>query len=136
MTSDEKTSAVSLKTTFRNAGVALAVSVALGAGIPVARKLFCGSSDPFQTGWPLFLQATACLAAFAVSWRCRQRVVPAVGLYAGLAGYMLIVGNPEYPVASLIALMIHGFVPALVGSLVAFVVSCRASRLLKNRSHA
>lgn len=115
------------RTQLRDTSIALAASVLLGASIPVLRKLFCGSADPFQSNWPLFLHIAACLAAFVVASLTRQRVMAAIGLYAGLAGYLLIVGKSEYPVASLIALAIHGFAPAVVGSLLAFTFSRRSS---------
>lgn len=116
--------------------VALAVGFATGIGILVLKKCVTGDSDPFQAGWPLFLQLAACLATFVVTWKWCPGIMSAVGLYAGLAGYMLALRTSEYPVSSLIALAIHGFVPALVGSLVAFAVRCRSNRLPKNRSHA
>jgi hypothetical protein len=122
MASPRNNSAATLRRQSQNAAIAFAVSVALGATIPVARKLLCGDSDPFQSSWPLFLQVAACLSAFAVSWKWRQSTAAAVGLYVGLAGYLLILGNPEYPGSSLIALAVHGFAPALVGSLIALVV--------------
>lgn len=118
---------------FRSAIIASAVSVGLGASIPVLRQLFCGDADPFPSDWPLFLHAAACLSAFAVAWPSRQRLTSAIGVSVGLVGYLLIVGKPEYPVASLIALAIHGFVPALIGSLIAFKVSQRFSS--HDRSH-
>ncbi|MBC7819982.1 MAG: hypothetical protein IAG10_24125 [Planctomycetaceae bacterium] len=121
---------------FQKAVIAFAVGVVVGVCIPVLRNLVCGDSDPFQAGWPLFLQAAACLAALVVSLRWHHGFVSAIGIYLGLAGYTLIVGNPEYPASSLIALAIHGFVPALVGSLVVSAVRSRSSRLPKNRSHA
>lgn len=110
---------------FRNALTGFSVSVVLGASIPVLRQLFCGDADPFQSDWPLFLHAAACLSAFAVAWPSRQRLASAIGVYVGLVGYVLVVGKPEYPASTLIALAIHGFVPALVGSLIAFAVSRR-----------
>jgi hypothetical protein len=136
MTSETKSATRLLPKSFQMGGVTFATSVVLGVGILISRKLVYGSADPFQDGWPLFLQATAGLVAFVVSWRWSQGVVSAIGLYVGLIAYMLIEGKPEYPVSSLIALTIHGFVPALVGSLVASAVRSRSSRLPKNRSHA
>ncbi len=136
MTHETKVATRLLPKSFQMGGVTFAASVVLGAGILLSQKLVYGSADPFQNGWPLFLQATAGLAAFVVSWRWSQGVISAIGLYVGLIAYMLIEGNPEYPAASLIALAIHGFVPALVGSLVASAVRSRSSRLPKNRSHA
>lgn len=126
----------SIKSPLRHTVIALAVSAALGASIPILRNLVLGNADPFRSDWPLFLHAAACLLAFAVAWSSRQRWASAIGVYAGLVGYVLVAGKPEYPVSTLIALAIHGFVPALVGSLVAFAVSCRSSLLLKNRPHA
>jgi len=113
---------MSHRLSLHNAIVAFAVSAVLGAAIPIARRLALGSSDPFQSNWPVFLQATAFLGALAVSWHWRQCIAPALGLFAGLAGYLLILGNSEYPVSSLIALAIHGFLPALAGSLIAYAV--------------
>ena len=121
---------------FRKVITTLVVSVILGASIPFTRKLILGNPDPFSAGWPLFLQATACLAAFMVSWRWNHGVTSAVGLYAGLVGYLMAWGNPEYPAASMIALAIHGFIPALSGSLVAFAMCRRSGRLVKSRSKA
>lgn len=116
---------------IRNAIIVLAVSFALGASILILRKLVRGDADPFQSDWPLFLHAAACLSAFAVAWSSRQRLASAIGVYAGLVGYVLIVGKPEYPASTLIALTIHGFVPALVGSLAAFAVSCRSCKAVE-----
>jgi hypothetical protein len=113
---------------FHSAFVAFAVSVALGAAIPVARKLALGDPDPFQGDWPIFLQTAACLAALAVSWHWRQILASPIGIYAGLAGYLLILGKAEYPASSMIALAIHGFLPAVAGSLISLAVNYWKSR--------
>ena len=70
------------KISFRNAATTFVVSVIFVVGILVTRKLALGTSDPFQEGCPLFLQATACLAAFIVSWRWNHGVTSAIGLYS------------------------------------------------------
>ena len=75
-----------------------------------------------------------CFAAIAISSIGDPGVTSAFGLYTGLVGYMLAFENPEYPVASLIALVIHGLIPALIGSLVAISFRRRANCLPKSRN--
>lgn len=114
-------------------GAPFAVGVAAGVGILILKGFVTGDSDPFQPGWPWFLQSTAFVTAFAISWKWPLGVTSAVGLYAGLAADMLALRASEYPASSLIALAIHGFVPALVGSVIALVMRRRSRLLSKSR---
>ena len=118
---------------FRKTVVAFTVGTVIGVCIPMLLKWATGCSDPFQAGWPLFLQATVCFAAIAISSIGDPAVTSAFGLYTGLVGYMLAIENPEYPVASLIALTIHGLIPALIGALVAIAFRRRTNSLSKSR---
>ncbi len=110
-----------------------AVAVIAGVCLPISKKFVTGNSDPFQSEWPWFLQSTACVAAFAISWKWPVGVMSAVGLYVGLGGSMLALRASEYPASSLIALAIHGFIPALVGSVIALVMRRRSLQFSKSR---
>lgn len=127
---------MSIGKSLQNAVVAFALAVVAGVCIPVLKMCVTGSSDPFQAGWPLFLHGSACVAAFAISWKWLAGLTSAAGVYAGLVGYLLAFENPEYLAASLIALAIHGFIPALFGSLVALAIRFRSVRVPESRTNA
>lgn len=95
--------------------VLFAGSMALGAGILVLRGVVYGAADPFDDGWPVFLQATAFGTAFVVAKFWRRHIAIPIGLYVGLVAYMLMAGNPEYHAASVIALAVYGLLPSLAG---------------------
>ena len=118
---------------FRKTVVAFTVGAVIGVCIPMLLKWVTGRSDPFQAGWPLFLPATVCFAAIAISSIGYPALTSAFGLFTGLVVYLLAFENPEYPVTSLIALAIHGLIPALIGSLVAIAFRRRTNSLSKSR---
>ncbi|MBS0262448.1 MAG: hypothetical protein JSS02_10900 [Planctomycetes bacterium] len=71
-----------------------------------------------------------------MTWRWKRGVAAAVGVYGGLVGYLLVFGNPEYPLASLIALAVHGLIPAIAGSLAAFMMYRFVGRWPQSPPHA
>ncbi len=87
------------------------------------RFLIRGNADPFSVDWPLDLEmfslvSTILIAQFLNAQDCRQPFVVAFGIYFGQLAWLLISGNSEYPVASAIALAVHGQLPAIVGAVI------------------
>lgn len=104
------------------AWAAFAAATAAGATILAMRWLFHGNANPFDVEWPLYLQVGACLSAIVVGVVSGRPIVAACGLYFGLNLVMLNEGSAEYPVASMIALGVHGLLPALAGALCSVVI--------------
>lgn len=104
------------------------VALAAGAALFGARWAVRGNADPFVVDWPLYLQLGSLALTSLMSIISRRPFVTAVGVYCGLVAYMLIDGHAEYPVASLIALTVHGLVPALAGALLVFGMLFRQRR--------
>lgn len=103
------------------AGRALAaflVGLLVGAGFPAVRLLIRGSADPFDSGWPLALQATALLTVVLAGGWLRHPWLTALGLYAGLLTFLFTGAAAPYPVSACIALAVHGLGPALLGAVV------------------
>ena len=123
----------SASTTFRlwvrKAVVTFSVGVVCGAVvIPLLHRVFYGQADPFRQGWPFCLHASAFLSSLIIAYLFRCTTGVALAVYAGLAGPMLVSGQSEYPISSAISLLIHGFIPAALGSITAFVaINNRAS---------
>ena len=93
-----------------------------GAILSPVRLVLLGSADPFGDGWPVFLNLSAAIAAFAIGYLLRSPFAAACGLYAGMLTYLFAQGGSEYPVSSCIALAVHGLAPALVGAAVALLL--------------
>ena len=83
------------------------------------RFVLHGSADPFDGGWPLYLQAASFATALAITLQVGHGGATALGVYGGLLAWMLAAGAAEYPVASAIALAVHGLIPAVVGAALA-----------------
>lgn len=96
--------------------VAFFVAAAAGIGLLGFRQTLRGSADPFSDGWPGFLQVGSLVLTLLVAWLSRRPFTTAFGLYSGLIAYMIVDGGAEYPVASIIALAIHGLCPALIAA--------------------
>lgn len=93
--------------------------------LPGLHYAFHGDIDPFSHGWPFLLQIGAFVSALVAATFFRQPIAAAVGIFAGLAAIMLISGASPYPVASLLAIAIHAFIPAMMGAAAAFVMTPR-----------
>lgn len=96
--------------------IAFAVAAAAGVGLLGFRQALRGSADPFSDGWPGFLQVGSLVLTLLVAWLSRRPFTTAFGMYIGLIAYMIVDGGSEYPVASIIALAIHGLCPALIAA--------------------
>ncbi len=98
--------------------LSLAVGFVCGAvGVYGVNWLVHGVLDPFPQGWPLVLNLSAFGLAAVAALRVPSPLALALGLYAGLVAVMLASGEAEYPIASMIALALHGLVPAALGAL-------------------
>jgi len=93
-----------------------------GILIPIAHGAIYQQLDPFEHGWPLCLQVSAFLSSLIIAVSLRFTATVALGVYVGLVGWMLASGQAEYPVSSVIALLIHGFIPGALGSAIALIV--------------
>lgn len=106
---------------------AFAGATAVGAGLLGMRWLIRGNADPFDVPWPLYLQIGVCVLTLVVGAVSGRPFAAACGLFLGLIVVMFVEGRAEYPVASVIALGVHGLLPALAGALCLVVlrrVSC------------
>ena len=97
--------------------LAFALAAAAGVGLLGVRRAARGNADPLDVSWPLYLQIGSCVLTLFVASLSRRPFAAAFGLFFGLIMYMLFEGRAEYPIASAIALAIHGLLPALVGAL-------------------
>lgn len=88
-----------------------------GAGLCGIRWMVRGNADPFAVDWPLYLQLGSSALTVVMAIVSRRPFSAALGIYCGLVVFMLVDGNAEYPVASVIALTVHGLIPALLGAL-------------------
>jgi hypothetical protein len=79
--------------------------------IPGIHWIVYGDIDPFAH-WPRLLEFSAFVLTMIVTWQVRSPLASVLGLYAGLIVLMLASGGSEYPVASMIALAAHQFIPA------------------------
>jgi hypothetical protein len=93
-----------------------------GVLIPIVHVVLCKQSDPFEHGWPLCLQVSALLLSLIIALSLRCTATVALGVFVGLVGWMLVSARAEYPVSSAIGLLIHGFIPGALGSVIAFVI--------------
>jgi hypothetical protein len=108
---------------FRRVFASLSGGVVCGACvIPAVHQLIYGKADPFQHDWPLCLQASSLICSLIISFVFRSTTAAALGVYVGIVGFMLVSGQSEYPMSSIVGLMIHGFLPAALGAAIAFVV--------------
>lgn len=107
---------------------AFLVGLLVGAAFPAMRRLLRGSADPFASGWPPDLQASAFLTVLLAGGWLRHPWLAAIGLYAGLLTYLFLVLSPPapYPVPACIALAIHGLLPALLGAVVVSLLRFRS----------
>jgi len=103
------------------------------AAIPAVHLVLYGQIDPFRHGWPLVLHATSFFSGLIIAAWFRYTPAVAPGVYVGLVSLMLMSGQAEYPIASAIGLFIHGFLPAAVGSIIAFVALKFYDASLKRR---
>ncbi len=102
--------------------LAFAMAAAAGAALFGIRWAVRGNADPFVVNWPLYLQIGSCVLTLVVGSLSRRPFAAAFGLFFGLIMYMILDGGAEYPVASVIALTIHGLLPALAGALCLVVI--------------
>jgi hypothetical protein len=105
--------------------IVLVTAAAAGAGLLGIRALMRGSADPFQADWPMDLWSGSFVATFMIASLSRAPLIAAFGLFLGLVTFMLVDGSAEYPVSSVIAIAIHGLVPALVAALLAIGIQSR-----------
>lgn len=106
---------------FQRAAISFAFAMASGGlCIPFVHFLVYSDTDPFAQGWPLLLEGSAFLSAFLIALRLRCTAILALGIYLGLLGFMFASGKADYPGSSAIGLAIHGFLPAALGSALAF----------------
>ena len=96
-----------------------AVAIVAGASLLGVRRVVRGDADPFSVDWPLDLMLGSLALTLLIAFWSRRPILAAFGIYCGLVGYMLVDGNAEYPAASVIALTVHGLLPALLGALLA-----------------
>lgn len=94
---------------------AFAFAAFVGAGLLGIRWAVRGNADPFNVAWPTYLQVGSLVSTIFVGILSRRPFTAAFGMYFGLVACMLVFGQAEYPVASAIALAVHGFLPALAG---------------------
>ncbi|MFO1043339.1 MAG: hypothetical protein U0941_16265 [Planctomycetaceae bacterium] len=98
----------------------IAIAFGAGASLFVLRRALRGSADPFTDGWPVYLQLGALSLTFLLACINGQPFLTAMGIYCGFIGYLLADGGSEYPVASVIALTVHGLLPALAVACIVF----------------
>lgn len=97
-----------------------AMATVAGAGLLGVRWAVRGNADPFDVDWPLYLQIGSLALTVLIATLGRRPFAAAFGLFCGLVVYMLIDGQAEYPVASVIAFAVNGLLPALAGALLVF----------------
>jgi hypothetical protein len=115
--------------------LAFMIAATVGAGILGARWAVRGNADPFDVSWPLYLQIGSLGATILVGLLSRRPFAAAFGVYFGLVTYMLADGGAEYPVASMIALLVHGLSPALAGALCLVLIGQVAAARQKRGRH-
>jgi len=96
--------------------VAFTIAANAGASLLGVRWAIHGNADPLNVAWPLYLQVGSLVLTLFVGSLGRRPFAAAFGLFSGLVAYMLVDGSAEYPVASVIALAVHGLLPALAGA--------------------
>jgi len=94
----------------------LAGAMGSSAALLGLRWIIRGSADPFQTHWPLDLQAGAVALTLVLGFWTGAPFVAAIGVYFGLVAALFVSGGADYPASSLIALAIHGFLPGLAAA--------------------
>lgn len=94
----------------------LAGAMAASAALLGLRWIIRGSADPFQTHWPLDLQAGAAALTLLFGLGTGTPFVAAIGVYLGLVAALFVDGGADYPASSLIALAVHGFLPGLAAA--------------------
>jgi hypothetical protein len=110
----------------RAAVASFGLGLVVGVALLWLRFLFHGDPDPFNGGWPLYLQAGALAGSLAITLLVRRPLAAALGLYCGLAAYVLLTGASEYPMSSCIALAVHALIPASAGAIIGYFVITRA----------
>ena len=100
--------------------LAFAIGAAAGAALCGVSWVVRGNADPFSVDWPLYLQLGSLSLSLLLAFLFRSPFATAFGLFFGLVAYMLIDGQAEYPIASVIALTVNGLLPAMAGALIYF----------------
>lgn len=100
--------------------LAFAIATIAGASLFGVRWAVRGNADPFNVEWPLYLQLGSVTLTSLMASLNRRPFVTAMGVYCGFIVYLLADGQSEYPVASVIALTLHGLLPALTGAGIVF----------------
>lgn len=131
---DNPASSVLAARACRDIGAFFIGVVCGSAVIPAVHWQLFSTVDPFHDGSPLCLHLCAFLLSFVVALSMRSAITGPIGLYAGLIGLVLVTGASEYPMASAIGLLIHGFFPAVMGSAAAPLLSL-AGRTLRSPGH-
>lgn len=102
--------------------LAILVSGAAGFLLLGARWRFYGSADPFSVSWPIYLEVGSFLLSLGIALVCRRPLVSSVGIYIGLLSYLFGVGDAEYPASAFIGMTLHGFLPASLAAVVAWLM--------------
>lgn len=105
--------------------LAFVVAVILGASLFGVRWAVRGNADPFTGDWPVSLQLGSLGSALSWGVLSRRPLIAAIGVYSGCVAFMLLDGGAEYPASSVVALTIHGLLPALIGALCAAHLNSR-----------
>jgi hypothetical protein len=105
----------------------LVIGIGSGTLIPGMHFLIRGHSDPINSDLPYYLPITSFVSTAVIVYQLRCPVMTASGVFGGLVLALFASGGSEYPYSSLIALAVHGFVPALAGGLVVYVVCCSSA---------
>lgn len=128
--SDPNSTSNDAKLWFRAAVMTFGFGIVSGGVlIPIVHSALSKQTDPFEPGWPLCLQASAFVSSLIIAISLRCTVTVTIGVYLGLVGWMLASGQAEYPVSSAMGLLIHGLLPGVSGSAIAFVVLWTLARL-------
>lgn len=104
--------------------LAILISSAAGFLLLGVRWLVDGNADPFHVSWPVYLEVGSFLLSLGIAWASRRPLVSSLGIYAGLLVYLFGFGGAEYPVSACIAMTLHGFLPASLAAVVAWLMLC------------
>ncbi len=89
--------------------------------IPTVLIFFNGDIDPFGHGGPLCLEGSSLILALFITLWFRCPFASATGIYTRLLGTLFATGVSKYPMSSVIALGVHGLLPAITGSVITSV---------------
>lgn len=78
--------------------------------------------DSLQESWAVLVRAAAFVSAFVMSLLTRRPTACAFAVFIGFLSCLLVTQTLEYPVSAVIAFVVNGLIPALVGGWTAFVV--------------